>query len=185
MKHIHKHPVYLFEGRAWLVNAHKSGLRTDILRSLLAQLLIMLDKHRKVFVYRFDLHVDHFTNTNKIISNFNRRLFKRIKSHYGVKRIGYCWVRELEKAKKQHYHYVLILDGSKINLPYNLQRWITQLWEYEGSKVHLVRYHNINRDDDSAINKASRHLSYLAKPRGKGYRPAQTKDYGASRLSNS
>lgn len=183
MKHIHKHPLYWFEDRAWLVNAQKSGLRTDILRSLLSQLSTMLDKHRKVFIYRFDLHVDDFTSTNKIISDFNRRLFKRIKNHYKVTRIGYCWVREHERVKRQHYHYALMLDGSKVNSPHNLQQWISQLWEYEGSKVHLVRYHNIKRDDGNAINKASRHLSYLAKPRGKGYKPPQTKDYGTSRLS--
>ena len=122
LKHITNSPFYLYDDKVWVVNANKKyGLRTDILRGLLGQLGAMLHHHRKVFVYRFDLHVPSYTDSNKLITDFNRQLFKRIKSHYKVKRIGYGWAREKETSKQQHYHYVLMLDGSKVQTPHTIQ----------------------------------------------------------------
>lgn len=182
MKRVTNSPIHTHGGKRWWINAGDGfSLRTDILKCLLGQLDVMLQHHRKVFVYRFDLHVSEYTNNNKLVTNFNRRLFKRIERHYETNHIADCWVREQEKAKQQHYHYVLILDGGKVQNPYELNKWITGLWEPHGS-VHFVRYHNISRDDEESIQAASYHISYLAKPRGKGYRPIQTKDFGASRL---
>jgi hypothetical protein len=37
-------------------------------------------------------------------------------------------------------------------------------------------------DNEQALQAAIYRISYLAKPRGKGYRPPQTKDYGCSRM---
>ena len=113
----------------------------------------MLYHHRKVFVYRFDLHVSDYTDNNKIITDFNRRLFKRIKRHYKVKRVGYGWVREMEKSKQQHYHYMLLLDGSKVNEPHEIQGWVIEIWNSLDGSVHLSRYHNIKRNDEASIKK--------------------------------
>lgn len=183
MKPTTNSPLYLYKDKVWLINANeKYGIRTDILRALLDQIAAMVHHHRKVFVYRFDLRVSEYTDNNKIISDFNRRLFKRIKSHYKVKRIGYGWAREMENAKRQHYHYMLLLDGSKINEPHRIQGWINDIWDNLDGTVHLSAYHNIKRNDETSIQEATRHISYLAKPRGKGYRPIQTKDFNTSRL---
>lgn len=182
MKHIIHHPLYWYDEKAWLINAKASGVRTDILRRLLDQLTTMLYHHRKVFAFRFDLHTATYTPTNKIISEFKRRLFGRIENRYKVKRIGYCWVREQEKAKQQHYHFVLLLDGSKVRSCYEIQEWIKEIWSFQDGTAHWAGYHNLNRSDENGIQKAGFHISYLAKPRGKGYRPVQTKDFGSSRL---
>lgn len=32
----------------------------------------------------------------------------------GFSEIGFCWVREQERTKTQHYHFVLFFDGRKI-----------------------------------------------------------------------
>lgn len=143
----------------------------------------MLSHHRKLFVYRFDLHLHANTTTNKIITDLNRPLFKRIKSKYKVARIGYGWVREIEKAKPQHYHYMLLIDGSKINYPETLQVWIKEIWHsLDGASIHWAGYHQVERKGEASIHEASHHISYLAKPRGKGYKPTQTKDYRTSNL---
>lgn len=183
MSHTIKCPYYWVHNRAWSVNAKGQGLRTDILKALLGQFNVMLESHNKIFVYRFDLHSPTYAPKNNLITAFNRRLFKRIKRHYDLKRIGFCWVREQEKVKQQHYHFVLMLDGNKIQYYVMLQKWITEIWQHmDGTTTHWARYRNITRGDEAAIQSASYHMSYLAKPRGKGKRPIQTKDYGASRL---
>lgn len=63
-----------------------------------------------------------------------------------------------------------------------IQDWIAMIWEHlDGSSRHWSGYHNLRRADEEAIDKAVFHLSYLAKTRGKGFRPPQTKDYGWTR----
>jgi hypothetical protein len=182
MKHIIHSAFYWYDDKAWYINSKVSGIRTDILRAILKQLTIMLNHHRKVFVFRFDLHTPSYTETNEQITSFNRRLFPRIERHYKVNRISFLWVREQEKAKQQHYHYVLILNGSKVRSPYEIQDWIKEIWEFQDGTCQWAGFHNLNRNEEEDIQKASYHLSYLAKPRGKGYRPSQTKDFGSSRI---
>jgi len=173
---------YWHEEKGWRINSTKSGIRTDILRPILSQLSALLSYHRKVFVFRFDLHPPAYTDNNKLLTSFNRRLFRKIKRHYKINKIGFYWAREQEKAKRQHYHYVLFLDGSKINQPHRIQGWIEEIWQYYNGSAHWSGYHNVQRTNEQGIQKAAYHISYLAKTRGKGYRPAQTKDHGGSRL---
>lgn len=180
MRHITHNDWYWYADKFWAINTAKSGIRTDTLRAMLGQFDTMLSFHRKVFVFRFDLHLFYGRETNTLITNFNRRLFKRIKRHY-KSRIAFTWVREQEKAKQQHYHYVLLLDGSKVNSPFQIQQWITDIWGDYGT-CFWAGYKDVERKYEESIQQASYHISYLAKPRGKGYRPAQTKDYGSSRL---
>ena len=184
MKSVIQSDWYWYASKGWAINTTISGVRTDIMDRILSQLTAMFSFHWRLFVFRFDLHQPDYTGTNKRITVFNRRLFKRIKRHY-QSRVGFCWVREQEKAKQQHYHYVIILDGNKVRDCYMLKQWITEIWEsLDGTSIHWSGYHNISRGDDLGIQSCSYHISYLAKPRGKGYRPVQTKDFGASRLKH-
>ncbi|MBR9727509.1 inovirus-type Gp2 protein [Shewanella intestini] len=179
-----------YRDEIWSINSSKSGLRTDILKAILGELDEMLCRHRKVFVWRFDLHLPYPTDDNKLITDFNRRLRKRVERLYDSE-YCYAWVREHEKAKSQHYHFALILNGSKVNHYHQLAEWVRDIWEYHGSvfigdaggRHSGCDYHNLERDNHQAIDAASYHISYMAKPRGKGYRPKQTKDFGSSRLA--
>ena len=186
MKHIHKGHWYLYKDRVWPVNANKSGVYTHILRPLLSQYIYMLEHYSKVFVYRFDLHLAAYTEKNQVMTDFNRHLQKRIQQHYKIKEIAYCWVREQEKAKQQHYHYVLMLDGHRVRQPYTINSWIFEIAEMlDLLRPHLSGYHYIAKhksDYDEKLQEACYHISYLAKARGKGYRPIQTNDYSTSRL---
>lgn len=190
MRYITKQEWFEYRGKIWSVNPTKSGLRTDILKAILGELNEMLCRHRKVFVWRFDLHLPYQTDNNKLITDFNRRLRKRVKRHYQSE-FCFAWVREQERAKSQHYHFVLILNGSKVNHYHQLAEWVREIWGSHdsvfvgdaGGHHSGCGYHNLERNDYEAIDKASYHISYLAKPRGKGYRPKQTKDFGSSRLA--
>jgi hypothetical protein len=174
---------YWRHNQAWSINSTSSGIRTDIMNCLIDQLVAMVSRHNKVFLFRFDLRLRTETPNNKIMSDFNRRLFRRIKRHYATNEVGFAWVREKEKAKSQHYHCALMLDGNKIQLPQRVQSWITEIWtSLDGYRPHWSAYHNIRRNDSETVQKAMYHISYLAKPRGKGYGALHTKDYNSSRL---
>ena len=188
MKHIHYEDWYWFNNYAWRVNARKSGLYTHILRPILSQFNDMLVKHSKVFVYRFDIRVACYTEDNKIISDLVRRLKKRIKVHYRTADMSYCWVREQERSKHQHYHLVFLLYGRKVRYPYKLNKWIAAYSEFFDLKPHWAGYHNVRRDQadyEVKAQEACYHISYLAKSRGKGYRSAYTQDFGTSRYISS
>ena len=58
-----------------------------------------------------------------------KNLKQKIGRDYEIIKIGYQWVREQERAKKQHYHVVLFLDGNKIQHPKKLNAIIKEMWE--------------------------------------------------------
>ena len=68
-----------------------------------------------------------------------------------------------------------------------LNKWIAEYSEFFDPNPHWVGYNNMRRDQSDYEVKAQEacyHVSYLAKSRGKGYRSAYTRDYGASRRKN-
>lgn len=146
----------------------------------------MCFKYRRVFVVVFDLHMNGYTDDNQIITQFQLKLFSSIKSKYQVNDIGFAWVRELEKAKQQHYHYALFLDGKQIRHPDTLLDVVQEKWMFAGGgHVHTPKncYNLILKNDFQAKQQVIYRLSYHAKSRGKGYRAKQAKDYSTSRLT--
>ena len=176
--------TFTHDGKTYRVNATKSGLYAEILKPIIEQFEIGLTKWNRVFVLRFDLHTHAFTEDNSRITAFRKRLFQKLKRHYGFKDIGFCWVREHERAKAQHYHFVLFLDGRLIKHSSKIIPMIKFAWD-DGTGTFTMPYikHPFHfADSEDIIQKAIYRVSYLAKPRGKGYRPAQTKDFQCSRM---
>ena len=173
----------------WRINSgySKQGyplpIYTKQMKGIIKQLNIITYNYGRVLVVMFDLHLKEFTPDNKIVSQFLKLLLARIIKGYGFNQIGYSWCRELERAKQQHYHMALFLEGRKIRTPKYLYDKIKDAWwDVGGGFVHMSGYHMINRNNWQSKADAIYHLSYQAKERGKGYRPVQTKDYGLSRL---
>ena len=170
----------------WFINSKISGIYTHIMKTMIDQVEAMLSHHNKVFLLRFDLHQPSHTDTSKHVSKFFTRLSEHIKARYKVKRFGYTWVREQEKAKQQHYHCFILLDGNKIQESGYLIKAAKKYWElyYDGYLCWPAErcYHRLKRNDHEAIQAAIYHISYLAKGRGKGYKPAQAKNFGNSRI---
>jgi hypothetical protein len=178
--------TYTHNGKTYQVNATKSGLYADILKPIIEQFEIGLSRWKRVFVLRFDLHTHAYTKDNARITAFRKRLFQKLKRHYGFKDIGFCWVREHERAKAQHYHFVLFLDGNLIRHSSKITPMIKSAWE-NPTGTYTMPYisHPFHfADSEDIIEKAIYRVSYLAKTRGKGYRPPQTKDFQCSRMKS-
>lgn len=176
--------VITHKGRTYSVNAKKSGLYAEILTRMIDQFEIAASIWSRVFVLRFDLHQDLYTPDNKGISDFVKRITTKLKREYGFKKIGFTWVREQEKAKAQHYHFVLFLEGRRVRHSKRIIEIIKDAWESPvgGYSVPYVpKPFYFGSRDEIAENVIYR-ISYLAKARGKGCRPNQTKDYQTSRL---
>ena len=184
MPYITKDKAITVNRQTWRVNSAGSGLLSVAIKKMIGQVDAMLSHHSKIHIIRFDLRVYEYTENNGIITAFNRRLHKWLKRKYNLKRVGFVWCRELEIAKQQHYHYALMIDGHKVNYPIEVNSKVKELWrQLDGSEYFPDRcYYNIKRNDFDSIQAAIWRISYLAKARGKGYKPKQTKNYGTSRI---
>ena len=162
------------------------GVYPVIIEKIVEQLDKSLYIHKRVFVLRFDLHLDNYSDNNKEISKFMKAQVQRIRRKYKTKHIGYVWVREMERAKTQHYHCAFFIDGDKLRTSNILNQQIKAKWFKNGHRsivpkpFYFIDKHNYEEKRKDVIYR----LSYLAKVRGKGYRSAQAKDYSTSRLPN-
>lgn len=175
-----------FADSLWRVHVAKSGIYVEMLKAMLEQLFAMLTHHNKLLVIRFDCHQDHATENSDHVSQFMDKLIKRLKRKYEFGRVAYCWVREQEKAKHQHYHFVLILDGNKARYSFEILKIAEQTWHDQemGNTFSVPEkpYRHFARGDIISLKKVIWRISYLAKGRGKGYRLPQAKDYSTSRI---
>ena len=171
---------YQFGDYNFAINSRKSGCYTQILNTLVTQTLAMQTIYKRVLFMRFDLHQGSFTPDNKRITTMLKRLRKRLIHRYGNTKFGYVWVREECKTKKQHYHFVFMMDGDIVRYPSNIHDQVRKVWTDMGGTFHFANHHYINNEEK--LREAIKHGSYLAKTRSKGNRPDQTKDTGSSRL---
>lgn len=184
MSYITKDKAITVNGQTWWVNSKGSGLISHSIKTMIGQVDAILSHHSKIHIIRFDLRVYEYTENNGIITTFNRRLHKWLKRKYNLKRVGFMWCRELETAKQQHYHYALMIDGHKVNFPHEITSKVKEIWrQLDGSEYFPEHcYYNVKRGDYESIQDAIWRISYLAKFRGKGYKPDQTKNFGNSRI---
>jgi hypothetical protein len=160
----------------------KSGCYVEMLKPFAEQLTVAYSSWKRVLVYRFDLHLPLYTPTNEQLSGFIRALRVWIKRNYNSE-LGYVWAREQERSKAQHYHLGVFINGNKIRHPKKLREKIVQLWSDNGKgySVPTIPKPFYFVEDDFQLADAYYRLSYLAKERGKGYRPEKTKDFSTSR----
>ena len=183
-KEFYNHSLIINNEQLEINSTDTLGVYPKIIEKMVEQLDICIAIHKRVFVLRFDLHLKEYSGDNKIISTFMNRLKQWIKRNYKTKDIGSQWVREQERAKTQHYHVTLFIDGDVIRYPNKLLRAIRTKWFKNGHcpvlehPYYFIDKHNLEDERKEVIKR----LSYLAKTRGKGYRNPQAKDYQTSRL---
>ena len=187
MRHSTSASVYQFSDQEFRINTHdgKYLCKADILNSGIGQLLAMLSFHSRVLTIRVDLHIREYEASNIRISKFISKLRKWLACHYKMKRIGYLWVREQERAKSQHYHLILYLDGNKIRYPAKINKWVREYWTWHDQpKPPTIKncYTMVHRDDKESLDESVYRMSDLAKKRGKGYGGPKTRDYSSSRI---
>ncbi len=183
-KHTTMESEITHNGKTYSINSKGSGIYKEIMIPIIDQFEVAKKEWRRVFVLRFDLHQPWYTPDNRHVTQFRDRLFKKLKRTYGFKKIGFCWVREQERSKTQHYHWVLFLDGNLIRHSSKINETIKKAWERPNGGYHVPvikrPFHFVDSDD--SIQEAIYRISYLAKARGKGYRDKQAKDYQCSRM---
>lgn len=193
-KHKTKAPLFEYAGVSYEVNVTGSGVYREMVGRIIEQLQTGLAIHGRLMVVRFDLHSYAFQADNKEIRAFRRRIMVWVERNYQTQHIGFVWVRERETTKHQHYHFALWIDGNKIQHPKKLLAHIKETWDaidpnhytyippnpfYKvGSIEDLKKPNEKHKRDKGVVHR----LSYMAKTRGKGYRPEQVKDYSTSRL---
>ena len=194
-KYVTSKETIAIDGTDYKINVTaKSGVFSKILKEAHAELQWMVEKHAKVHVHFFDLRFSERYSTDiPLDSRWIRKLFRNVKRkinrHYGTKHIGHLWVREQERAKAQHYHCMVIVDGKKTRFPHYLKKVIEKEWfSISGGSLAWPEkcYYNLNSKKEQFQEiKADiiYRISYRAKQRGKGYRPPQAKDYSTSRLA--
>jgi hypothetical protein len=165
--------------------SNEKAIFPTMLNKMIEQLDIALEIHGRVMALRFDLHQKEYTCDNEHLTKFRKRLIQKLQRDYNTKNIGYVWVREREKAKAQHYHWVLFIDGDKVKYPSVVLEIIKELWGKGlayGGHVPTIKNPYYYCDNPEVRADAIYRFSYLAKTRGKGYRDKQAKDYSTSRL---
>lgn len=183
-KYISRASTITHKGQQYAVNARKSGIYPQQLRAMINQLEICQAKWLRVFVLRVDLHQRNYSDNSRMVTRFRKNLTRKLERTYGILEVGYSWVRETEKAKHQHYHFVIFLDGDRMRHSAKVNAIISDTWKSicDGNTVHHPQNCFTNVIDDETKARAIYRFSYLAKARGKGYRPNQAKDYATSRL---
>lgn len=153
-------------------------------------------------IIRFDLALpEHMADKKdpaaetELISAFFKKLKERLgyKVNGDIKKMIYAWVREVEKAKKGHFHCYIGLPHRVVRAPGVISSnthvgngtmgLIEEIWERltDGGRVWYSKTHRIK--DDASRQKAIYHISYLAKVRGKTYDAnAGHRNWGSSRL---
>ena len=160
------------------------GIYLLILHKMIAQIDIFTKIYSRSLLIRFELHQSRYTKKNTNMSTFFDKTTKRLKRVYKTKHVAYGWAREQEKAKAQHYHCFLLLDGHKVQYSSRVNQIIRTGWESvaEGNSIFIPE--NCFYDIKNQVDKADAvyRISYLCKSRGKGYRAKNACDYGTSRL---
>ena len=178
--------TYLFDEQFYPINT-KAGdcyCYCKILDSGINELNKMLNRHCKVLVIRLDIHMEELTKLNTDIGYFMDFMKRFIQREYFTRDVGYIWAREIEKAKKQHYHLCIYVDGNKVKTSYKIVDWVEKFLKTK--KMSYYRPENtfmmVHRNNKESIDTAVYRMSYLAKVRGKGYVEKHVRNYSSSRL---
>ena len=177
----------IYNGNYYEVNAKCSGINEKILSSFLGQLSVMEKRHCKLFVYIFILDVKISNNKNTIMTSFNNDLAKQFSKYQKTKEMAYQWVRETVNNKQEHYHQVIILNGSKVqNIKHIYQPMLDKWKSLGGSNIHRPKdpYYNYKRGDYQTLADIIYRVSYFAKKATKSNKSAQTKSCGTSRIKD-
>ena len=172
-------------GQSFRINNNaRLGCFVEILTDLYNQMSNLLSHHSKILFLRLDVRVYQYSKDNSLLSDWMRQLKRKLKAYFGFKRVGYLWVRELSRTKKQHYHLVLLLDGNKAQHPWNVIR----IAEDVAYNCHMPKpytpqkpYLKISRNDKENFGAAMYRGSYLAKTRTKQCEK-RIRSYGSSNI---
>ena len=195
---LHLHHENSFQGLP--VMTSYSPFIAEYLKRLHETTQLALSAHRRVFAVRFDLRFPDddlpLESNNTVISKFvdsltvriqsARERSKRLNGSAHQTQVRWCWVREIGREGRAHYHFVLLLNkdayhtvGRFHSAQENLYRRIQSAWasaleipvgEADGL-VHIpvnAEYH-LSQDDPAEMDRYFQRVSYLCKAATKVY----------------
>jgi len=169
-------------------------LYQPILDNTFYQLDAMLDKHCKVFTFRFDLHLpDDFNDSEKNLSTLVSKLFNAVTGHLkktpkkarsqqslrNHKNVSYQWCIEYAKKEKHHVHCWIAVNGAinqrtgwvetEHSPGSGLVGLIESKWKnLTGGTLFLVHSERtLTRTNRKLYEECINHYSYLSKTKGK------------------
>ena len=161
---------FKFKNKLYNIFYGRDGVDKTILQKGFEQIDIMFSYHSKVCIVFLEFHLKEFSDNNAVMSAFIHELKSYIKKKYNS-RLGYLWVREKNKAKAQHYHLAVMVNGHKCDNGWSIQQFANAVWQKQNNKgtTHFVTRSTYNtlRDDNIEANAARVRLSYFAKHRTK------------------
>jgi len=184
--HLSTKPMIRINGLDFDIPHAELGWYPKILGGFIGELDIALKLSRRVLVGFFELNMTGHTACNHFIEIFMRRFKKAVYRRYPNLMIGYQWVREQERSKRQHYHLILIVDATRVTRWDFITQEVTKAWKgITGLQAHSPKrnFYRLSSEDKNTYVEVIQRASYNAKGRGKKHRPPQTKDHGKSRLN--
>lgn len=185
-RRIAREATWEYQGTELKINVTKQiGCYVSILKSVKGQMDAMQSHYSRVLIIRLDLHMFDYSGDNKKLSRMMGRLTEWLRKKYSTARVGYVWVRETERAKSQHYHLALMIDGRALQYPVKVIEWVERYWQLRNEPKPFTPkncYTMVERDKPETYQKAFYRLSYLAKSRGKGYKNVTANNYAVSRI---
>lgn len=175
------------DGVTYWINCDKDKpCYSEYLKTIIRQVNSMMSHHSKLFMVRYDFRLKLKSDNNNDFLNFMDAIKKKIKTAYGLVRIGFLWCREHGlKNGGLHYHFAFLIDGHKIKYPDKLSRLIEgDFASFKGSMGYVPNcFLNLSRGDQKGIGEAIYRLSYLAKVNTKsGNRKQNVKRFGSSKI---
>ncbi|MGY3857910.1 YagK/YfjJ domain-containing protein [Aeromonas intestinalis] len=179
------------DGLSYPINSAKSGCHVEWLQRLIRHAVAVEQVYQRVLIVRLELRNPPEGGDNKAIRAFMDKASKAIRGKYDHK-AGYMWAREQETAKGHHYHVALLLDGDRVMAGQPVFELVEPIWRNMGGSLakaktkkgaeNLPYFMMIGRGA-APLTDATYWLSYLTKPRGKGYRADYAQDFGTAQLS--
>ena len=193
----------IYQGLSIMTDQERGlGCKEDILNKLHQLLSFVTCKHNKTLFIRFDLTFPqnmYVPTDNSLLSKFLDS-FKTWLSRKGLDP-HYLWVREQSREKHQHYHLILLLNGSLVQSCYPILQKAEYFWGLALGLIDargLVDFCFQSRNGapqtnglmlrrgtpefPATFNTCFHWGSYLAKENTKGYGPGYTKEFGSSRI---
>ncbi|WP_429182755.1 YagK/YfjJ domain-containing protein [Aeromonas rivipollensis] len=182
--HVTYQSVYIYQGVNYPINTTSaSGCYTKPLSEMIRRIKEAVTCYRRVLFVRLDLSMGEGEATSERLSAFLKQAGRYVTREHGT-RLEYVWCREQEKAKRQHYHLAILIDGDKLRHPARLYEELAEIWQRKGGRISIPENGYLMTDSHN-IAEAVYRISYLAKERGKGYRPDGVRDFGYSQIKQS
>ena len=196
MRELTNEPTVIIDGLELpILNTGKDGkiynCYVEPLQRFKREIDAMLSHHSKVFMLRFDVRVNTHSQTNEQMTRFLRSYIPRVERYYKTKNVAFVWCREVERAKKQHYHFAVMVDGSNATrVSQELLRMADEVAAHQKldkigyceNASYLIKRTDLAKGDYSTYKAAFKRLSYFAKERGKTIKAERANSYQTSRI---